>query len=101
MRFCRPTSNRTSAHRVLETSTTRNTVSSGCKSGSSDRPALDAMTRWSAGAAALVMIVWAFAVSMAASNPEVAALERAVSADPENLRLAAEYRQQNIRAGDF
>jgi tetratricopeptide (TPR) repeat protein len=28
-------------------------------------------------------------------------LERAISADPENLKLAAEYRQQNIRAGEF
>jgi tetratricopeptide (TPR) repeat protein len=32
---------------------------------------------------------------------DIAALERAVAADPENLRLAADYRQQTIAAGAF
>jgi hypothetical protein len=32
---------------------------------------------------------------------DMTALERAIAADPENLRLAAEYRQQVITSGDF
>jgi len=36
-----------------------------------------------------------------AAPTDVTSLERAVAADPENLRLAAAYRQQVIAAGDF
>jgi hypothetical protein len=37
----------------------------------------------------------------AGSGRDISPLERAVASDPENLRLAAEYRQQVIVAGDF
>src|SRR5262245_55984307 len=98
MRFCRPTSSRISAHRPLARSTTPNTASSGCKSASSDRLI---MRRWLPGAAALVVIASSVARAVAVPPPDVQALERAITADPENLRLAAAYRQQNIRVGDF
>ncbi|MFI5178494.1 MAG: hypothetical protein ACHQO8_08025, partial [Vicinamibacterales bacterium] len=36
-----------------------------------------------------------------ANLADMAALERAVAADPENLKIAADYRQLAIAAGDF
>src|SRR5207253_4008451 len=51
----------------------------------------------------LVSSVWAAAwlLLAAASAPDFGALERAVAADPENLRLAADYRQAIVHAADF
>lgn len=40
-------------------------------------------------------------VVSATATSDLAALERAVAGEPDNLRLAAEYRQAVIRAGDF
>src|SRR5690242_13775456 len=51
----------------------------------------------------LVATVWAAAylAVAAASAPDFGALERAVAADPENLRLAADYRLAVVQAADF
>jgi tetratricopeptide (TPR) repeat protein len=40
-------------------------------------------------------------VSLAAQAPSLDSFERAIAADPENLRLAADYRQMAIAAGGF
>ena len=45
--------------------------------------------------------VLAMMVAVQAGAGDLAALERAVTADPENLRLAADYRQRAVAASDF
>jgi hypothetical protein len=51
---------------------------------------------------ALVWLVnWPFVMSGESDGAYVATLERAVTADPENLRACAEYRQQIIASGDY
>ena len=42
----------------------------------------------------------AWLAASVAAAADLAALERAVAADPENLRVAAEYRQEVLRGGD-
>src|SRR5438552_15765125 len=51
----------------------------------------------------LVASAWAAACLVAASAPvpDFTALERAVAADPENLRIAAAYRQSVVQATSF
>jgi tetratricopeptide (TPR) repeat protein len=50
-------------------------------------------------AATMAAVGWLF---VSATTPaEFGALERAIAADPENLRLAADYRQAIVRAADF
>jgi tetratricopeptide (TPR) repeat protein len=55
------------------------------------------LTRIAAG----IVAALAACVLLSAQAPTVDALERAVIADPENLRLAADYRQLTIAAGQF
>lgn len=58
--------------------------------------------RWraiAAGAVCAGLIVAAMA--HAAVDPQIAALERAVDAAPEDLRLCADYRQRIIAAGEY
>jgi tetratricopeptide (TPR) repeat protein len=47
------------------------------------------------------MIALALSASLSAQVPTLDALERAVAADPENLRLSADYRQRAIAAAQF
>ncbi len=51
--------------------------------------------------AALAASAMWIAAQAAAGDPVLAALERAVEAHPEDLRVAAEYRQRIIVAGDY
>ena len=53
-----------------------------------------ARVTWTAAALAAALIV--IAASPSASSGDVDALERAVAADPENLKIAADYRQRAI-----
>jgi tetratricopeptide (TPR) repeat protein len=53
-----------------------------------------------ARAVAIVTAVVSLSIAIARANG-YAALEQALAADPENLRLAADYRQQAIAAADF
>jgi tetratricopeptide (TPR) repeat protein len=47
------------------------------------------------------LVLLACVVVCRASAPDLAALERAISADPENMTLGAEYRQAVIASGNF
>jgi len=60
-----------------------------------------AVARVTLTAAALACALLAAGASAAASSGEIDALERAVSAEPENLKLAADYRQRAIAERAF
>jgi tetratricopeptide (TPR) repeat protein len=47
------------------------------------------------------LVLAAFVAVCRASAPDVAVLERAVAADPENITLGADYRQAVIASGNF
>jgi len=49
----------------------------------------------------LVAGAWAACFVLASAAPDVSSFERAVAADPENLRVAAEYRQTVVQTADF
>src|SRR5262245_41864782 len=127
MRSCRPTCRRTPRPRRSDRSTTPSIASSGCRFGLSAecgerlnwRTARPEPGRASArgstssprgGGAApqllteiRVILIFALAVQVmvsAAPATDLAALERLVTSEPENLRIAAEYRQAAIGAGE-
>src|SRR5581483_2806742 len=84
-RSCRPTSSRISGRRRSDRSTTPTTASSACRFASS-ADAVHAL---------------ALALLLVAAGPRFDDLERVITADPENLAVAAEYRQDAIAAGAF
>src|SRR5262245_48032502 len=131
MRSCRPMCRRTSPPRRSDRSTTPSIASSGCRFGlSADcgerrnwrtaRPEPVALrqaqgerveasprargmpTPLLTGISGILIVALAAQVGVsAAPSTDLSALERRVASEPENLRIAADYRQAAIGAGEF